>query len=96
MRNEYKKKASGLVTDDNQAESMPVGIAGKQDISSLYSGLQANYGIWQGNFDLNYTAYRLSGYKPACDERVECFPQGPAISLAMNRVSIRRSCCRRR
>ncbi|WP_060430763.1 TonB-dependent receptor domain-containing protein [Serratia marcescens] len=76
VRNEYKKKASGLVMDDNQAESMPVGIAGKQDISSLYSGLQANYGIWQGNFDLNYTAYRLSGYKPACDERVECFPQG--------------------
>jgi len=76
VRNEYKKKASGLVTDDNQAESMPVGMSGKQDISSLYSGLQANYGIWQGNFDLNYTAYRLSGYKPACDERVECFPQG--------------------
>ena len=48
VRNEYKKKASGLVTDDNQAESMPVGMSGKQDISSLYSGLQANYGIWQG------------------------------------------------
>ncbi|CAI1494297.1 Probable TonB-dependent receptor NMB1497 precursor [Serratia quinivorans] len=76
IRNEYKKHASGLVTDDNQAESSPVGIAGKQNIASLYSGLQLNYGIWQGNFDLNYSAYDISGYKPACDERVACFPQG--------------------
>ncbi|QGH62640.1 TonB-dependent receptor domain-containing protein [Serratia proteamaculans] len=76
IRNEYKKRASGLVTDEDQAESSPVGIAGKQNIASLYSGLQLNYGIWQGNFDLNYSAYDISGYKPACDERVACFPQG--------------------
>ncbi|WP_390903011.1 MULTISPECIES: TonB-dependent receptor domain-containing protein [Serratia] len=76
IRNEYKKRASGLVTDEGQAESPPVGIAGKQNIASLYSGLQLNYGIWQGNFDLNYSAYDISGYKPACDERVACFPQG--------------------
>ena len=76
IRNEYKKHASGLVTDDNQAESSPVGIAGKQNIASLYSGLQLNYGIWQSNFDLNYSSYDISGYKPACDERVACFPQG--------------------
>ncbi|WP_390902806.1 TonB-dependent receptor domain-containing protein [Serratia quinivorans] len=76
IRNEYKKRASGLVTDEGQAESSPVGIAGKQNIVSLYSGLQLNYGIWQGNFDLNYSAYDISGYKPACDERVACFPQG--------------------
>ena len=76
IRNEYKKHASGLVTDEGQAESSPVGIAGKQNIASIYSGLQLNYGIWQGNFDLNYSAYDISGYKPACDERVACFPQG--------------------
>ncbi|MFN1144738.1 TonB-dependent receptor domain-containing protein [Serratia quinivorans] len=76
IRNEYKKRASGLVTDEDQAESSPVGIAGKQNIASLYSGLQLNYGIWQGNFDLNYSAYDISGYKPACDDRVQCFPQG--------------------
>jgi hemoglobin/transferrin/lactoferrin receptor protein len=76
IRNEYKKRAYGLVTDEGQAESSPVGIAGKQNIASLYSGLQLNYGIWQGNFDLNYSAYDISGYKPACDERVACFPQG--------------------
>ncbi|NLU14942.1 MAG: TonB-dependent receptor [Serratia liquefaciens] len=76
IRNEYKKHASGLVTDDNQAESSPVGIAGKQNIASLYSGLQLNYGIWQSNFDLNYSSYDISGYKPACDDRVACFPQG--------------------
>ncbi|CAI1512290.1 Probable TonB-dependent receptor NMB1497 precursor [Serratia quinivorans] len=76
IRNEYKKRASGLVTDEGQAESSPVGIAGKQNIASLYSGLQLNYGIWQGNFDLSYSAYDISGYKPACDERVACFPQG--------------------
>ncbi|CAI1133688.1 TonB-dependent receptor domain-containing protein [Serratia quinivorans] len=76
IRNEYKKRASGLVTDEAQAESSPVGIAGKQNIASLYSGLQLNYGIWQGNFDLNYSAYDISGYKPACDDRVQCFPQG--------------------
>ena len=76
IHNEYKKRASGLVTDEGQAESSPVGIAGKQNIASLYSGLQLNYGIWQGNFDLNYSAYDISGYKPACDERVACFPQG--------------------
>ncbi|MGE6469436.1 TonB-dependent receptor domain-containing protein [Serratia proteamaculans] len=76
IHNEYKKRASGLVTDEGQAESSPVGIAGKQNIASIYSGLQLNYGIWQGNFDLNYSAYDISGYKPACDERVACFPQG--------------------
>lgn len=76
IRNEYKKHASGLVTDEGQAESSPVGIAGKQNIASIYSGLHLNYGIWQGNFDLNYSAYDISGYKPACDERVACFPQG--------------------
>lgn len=76
IRNEYKKHASGLVTDEGQAESSPVGIAGKQNIASIYNGLQLNYGIWQGNFDLNYSAYDISGYKPACDERVACFPQG--------------------
>lgn len=76
IRNEYKKHASGLVTDENQAESSPVGIAGKQNIASLYSGLQLNYGIWQSNVDLNYSSYDISGYKPACDERVACFPQG--------------------
>ncbi|MGO2435043.1 MAG: TonB-dependent receptor domain-containing protein [Serratia proteamaculans] len=76
IRNEYKKHASGLVTDEGQAESSPVGIAGKQNIASIYSGLQLNYGILQGNFDLNYSAYDISGYKPACDERVACFPQG--------------------
>ncbi|NTX79911.1 TonB-dependent receptor [Serratia proteamaculans] len=82
IRNEYKKRASGLVTDEGQAESSPVGIAGKQNIASLYSGLQLNYGIWQGNFDLNYSAYDISGYKPACDDRVQCFPQGAsAINL---------------
>lgn len=76
IHNEYKKRAFGLVTDEGQAESSPVGIAGKQNIASIYSGLQLNYGIWQGNFDLNYSAYDISGYKPACDERVACFPQG--------------------
>lgn len=83
MRNEYSKHVESLVDDpDNpdanrqSIENNTFGPAGKQKIDSLYAGLQYNRGIYQLNAGLNYTRFELTGYKPACDERVKCFPQG--------------------
>jgi hemoglobin/transferrin/lactoferrin receptor protein len=83
MRNKYSKHVESLVDDpDNpdanqqSIENNTFGPAGKQKIDSLYAGLQYNRGIVQINAGLNYTSFELTGHKPACDERVKCFPQG--------------------
>ncbi|APA67331.1 TonB-dependent receptor domain-containing protein [Janthinobacterium sp. 1_2014MBL_MicDiv] len=85
MRNEYSKHVESLVQDpDNpdanqqSIENNTFGPTGKQKIDSLYAGLQYNRGIYQVHAGLNYTRFELTGYKPACDERVKCFPQGAA------------------
>lgn len=85
MRNQYSKHVESLVDDpDNpdanqqSIENNTFGPAGKQKVDSLYAGLQYNRGIYQVNAGLNYTRFELTGYKPACDERVKCFPQGEA------------------
>ncbi|RLM02190.1 TonB-dependent receptor [Gibbsiella quercinecans] len=76
-KNQYiKKKPGNMLLGEDQEYSTPVGLSGRQKISALYTGLQLNYGILQGNADVNYTRYDLSGFKPACDPRVVCFPQG--------------------
>ena len=83
MRNKYSKHVESLVDDpDNpdanqqSIENNTFGPEGVQKINSLYAGLQYNRGIVQVNAGLNYTHFDLSGYKPACDPRVQCFPQG--------------------
>jgi hemoglobin/transferrin/lactoferrin receptor protein len=83
MRNKYSKHVESLVDDpDNpdanqqSIENNTFGPAGKQKIDSLYAGLQYNRGIVQINAGLNYTSFELTGHKPACDERMKCFPQG--------------------
>ncbi|MBB3119799.1 TonB-dependent receptor domain-containing protein [Pseudoduganella violacea] len=85
MRNKYSKHVESLVHDpDNplanqqSIENNTFGPEGRQKIDSLHAGLQYNHGIYQINAGLNYTSFTLSGYKPACDPRVQCFPQGAA------------------
>lgn len=83
MRNKYSKHVESLVDDpDNpeanqqSIENNTFGPEGRQKIDSVYAGLQYNRGIVQVNAGLNYTSFELTGYKPACDLRVQCFPQG--------------------
>lgn len=83
MRNKYSKHVESLVDDpDNpdanqqSIENNTFGPEGRQKIDSVYTGLQYNRGIVQVNAGLNYTSFELTGYKPACDPRVQCFPQG--------------------
>ncbi|UMR31400.1 TonB-dependent receptor [Massilia sp. MB5] len=85
MRNKYSKHVESLVHDpDNplanqqSIENNTFGPEGRQKIDSLYAGLQYNHGIYQVNAGLNYASFTLNGYKPACDPRVQCFPQGAA------------------
>ncbi|MGK5064635.1 TonB-dependent receptor domain-containing protein [Janthinobacterium sp. LB3P112] len=83
MRNRYSKHVESLVDEpDNpeanqqSIENNTFGPEGRQKIDSVYAGLQYNRGIYQVNAGLNYTSFELTGYKPACDLRVQCFPQG--------------------
>ncbi|NVD99861.1 TonB-dependent receptor domain-containing protein [Massilia sp. BJB1822] len=85
MRNRYSKHVESLIQNpDNplagqqSIENNPFGPEGRQKIDSLYAGLQYNRGIYQINAGLNYASYALTGYKPACDANVQCFPQGAA------------------
>ena len=83
MRNRYSKHVESLVDDPDNPEAYQQSIEnntfgpeGRQKIDSVYVGLQYNRGIYQVNAGLNYTSFELTGYKPACDLRVQCFPQG--------------------
>ncbi|PIF11999.1 TonB-dependent receptor domain-containing protein [Janthinobacterium sp. 13] len=94
MRNKYSKHVESLVDDpDNpdanqqSIENNTFGPEGVQKINSLYAGLQYNRGIVQVNAGLNYTHFDLTGHKPACDLRVQCFPQG-ASNIALKEHGI--------
>lgn len=94
MRNKYSKHVESLVDDpDNpdanqqSIENNTFGPEGVQKISSLYAGLQYNRGIVQVNAGLNTTHFDLTGHKPACDLRVQCFPQG-ASNIALKEHGI--------
>ena len=50
--------------------------AGKQKISSLYTGLTLNKDIYELDLNLNYTRSQVQGHKPACADNENCFPQG--------------------
>lgn len=86
MNNRYEKrlesKLSGEKEKQESIENNPFSPSGKQQITGIYSSLQLNYSIFHINMGLNYTQYDLTGFKPACDEQVQCFPQRSAdISL---------------
>ncbi|MBD2804340.1 TonB-dependent receptor [Xenorhabdus sp. 42] len=50
--------------------------SGKQDISSVYSSMKIEHGIYTANLGFNYLNYNVKGLKPACEDKMECFPQG--------------------
>ncbi|MCC8465333.1 TonB-dependent receptor domain-containing protein [Photorhabdus bodei] len=71
-KKEYKKK------DGEAKENNSFAPSGKQNIASIYSGLKITRDIYQANINLNYIDYSIKGHKPACEPRVNCFPQGKA------------------
>lgn len=82
MRNQYDKHVESQIEDPQTAheaiENNTFAPSGDQRIASLYTGLQLNRDIYQLDLNLNYANNKLTGFKPACDLRVECFPQGSA------------------
>ncbi|MEQ1962164.1 TonB-dependent receptor [Xenorhabdus khoisanae] len=82
MRTEYSKNidksSEDEKTDGEIREHNVFAPSGKQDISSIYSKLKIEHGIYVADLGLNYLDYSVKGLKPACDERVNCFPQGSA------------------
>ncbi len=80
MRTKYNKK-TGIDLDEeykSTEENNTFSPNGKQDINSIYSKLKIEHGIYTAELGLNYLDYSVKGLKPACDERVNCFPQGEA------------------
>ncbi|MCA6219453.1 TonB-dependent receptor domain-containing protein [Photorhabdus antumapuensis] len=71
-----EKKKKYEKTDSEAKENNSFAPSGKQDIASIYSGLKINRDIYQVNINLNYMDYSVKGHKPACELRVNCFPQG--------------------
>ncbi|WP_387490555.1 TonB-dependent receptor domain-containing protein [Photorhabdus sp. RM96S] len=69
-KEKYKKK------DSEVKENNVFSPSGKQDIASIYGGLKIGRGIYQADITFNYMDYSVKGYKPACDLRIPCFPQG--------------------
>ena len=80
MRTRYdkliKSNAGDPQSSQESIENNPFAPSGNQDISALYTGLEITRGIYQANLNLNYTQNKISGFKPACDPRVTCVPQG--------------------
>lgn len=79
MNTQYKRAF------DNSAEktSNTFAPAGKQKVSSIFTGLTINKDIYQLDLNLNYSDFRVSGFKPACQDKQNCFPQG-AANLNLN------------
>ncbi|MBD2795257.1 TonB-dependent receptor [Xenorhabdus sp. 18] len=82
MRTEYRKKidtsSDDVKTDGQMRENNGFAPGGKQDIASIYSKLKIERGIYTADLMLSYQDYSVKGLKPACDERINCFPQGEA------------------
>ena len=101
MRNRFTRKVNSAVEnsvdnpDANQQaiENNVFAPAGRQEIRSLFTGLEFRRGIYTLQADLNYSRFALSGHKPACDPRVECFPQGAADIKLEESALNPRSCC---
>ncbi len=76
FRKEIGKSSEDEKQDRDMRENNAFASRGKQNISSIYSRLKIERGIYSADLGLNYLDYRVKGLKPACDERVNCFPQG--------------------
>ncbi|WP_038269746.1 TonB-dependent receptor domain-containing protein [Xenorhabdus cabanillasii] len=78
MRTEYRKKTGIGLSEKytSSEEHNPFSPGGKQDIRSIYSQLKVEHGIYTANLGLSYLDSSIKGRKPACDKRVNCFPQG--------------------
>jgi len=57
--------------------------AGKQKVTSVFTGLTINKDIYQLDLNLNYSDFRVRGFKPACLDGQRCFPQG-ASNIELN------------
>lgn len=77
MKNKYLREVSSIVNDDTMIYNQ-FSPSGTLDLMSLYTQFNGKYDIYSATFDLNYTHYKLKGFKPASDEDVKCFPQGDA------------------
>ncbi|MBD2809656.1 TonB-dependent receptor [Xenorhabdus sp. Vera] len=79
MHTQYNRKTSTVRLENlGTEEYVAFAPTGKQDITSLYSSLKIEHGIYTADFGINYLDYSLRGKKPACDSRINCFPQGDA------------------
>ncbi|MDX7988094.1 TonB-dependent receptor [Xenorhabdus sp. 12] len=82
MHTEYRKSidvsTGDIIRDKQIAENNMFSPSGKQDIGSIYSKLKIERDIYTADLGLNYLNYSVKGKKPACEDRVECFPQGEA------------------
>ncbi len=75
MQTKYDRVVNTVSTEDTLTRN-PFSPQGSQDLTSAYTKLTANYDIYTAQFDLNYTRYHVKGFKPACDAREKCFPEG--------------------
>ncbi|WP_293935662.1 TonB-dependent receptor domain-containing protein [Iodobacter sp.] len=97
MNNRYDKRLESQLTGVDKEEeeknrkdaieNNPFSPSGQQKISGLYSSLEINQGIFQLNLGLNYIKYDLSGFKPACDDRVQCLPQ-KAVDISLKEEAL--------
>ncbi|MGJ0577511.1 TonB-dependent receptor domain-containing protein [Xenorhabdus bovienii] len=77
MHTQYNRKISTVkLKNVGSEEYVAFTPAGKQNITSFYSSLKIEHGIYIANFGVNYLDYSMKGKKPACDPRINCFPHG--------------------
>ncbi|AUU38895.1 TPA: TonB-dependent receptor [Proteus mirabilis] len=80
MSIDYNREVTAPSSDPWQSQNMieynVFAPQGKNDISSLFSQMKFEYDIYTLALNLNYTDYHIKGYKPACDPKAACFPEG--------------------
>ncbi|ELA09659.1 putative outer membrane colicin Js receptor [Moraxella macacae 0408225] len=75
--NDYKRQATAV--DKDNYEYTTFAPSGKQKISSVYINNTLSKNIFDVDLSLSRVKTNFSGYKPACDTGVPCFPKGEAI-----------------
>lgn len=77
QRNDYTRKAQAVDKDNfNYTTFSP---SGKQKIGSIYLNNTFSKGIYDVDLSLSRVKTDFSGFKPACDADVPCFPKGEAV-----------------
>lgn len=80
LTNRYQRKAKiedGESSQDSFIRT-PFAPAGVQKINGAYVNSDYRYGIYGLEAGLTYQKGTFSGFKPACEEYIPCFPQGEA------------------